>query len=196
MTRVKDLRRNKKHRNIAIKHGLDRRIVFETFDHQVANQIEIHLIAELKTHVDHGFGANFTHGGDGVIGHAQESIDLIKASWDDEKRQRYSKRMKEKNPMHDLAVVNKVASSLRQTLTGVKKSPEHRENIRLSKLGDKNPMKGCVGSKSPFALSIQVCERIRQMLDENLTQREISEETGVSTGTIKAIKSGKHWSCS
>ena len=96
--------------------------------------------------------------------------------------------------MHDPLVVQKVIRSLKQTLTGVKKSPEHCENIRLSKLGDKNPMQGLTGSKSPNALNIRICQRIKRMLGEGYTQHEISEETGISTGTIKTIKSGKHWS--
>jgi hypothetical protein len=195
LNRLRHERRNAKHRAIVMKYGLDRRVVLETFNIDVANTCEVFLIAQLKTHADHGFGANFTIGGDGVVGHAQESIALMKACWSDEKRRRYSERMRQNNPMHDASVVARQAASLRAVTTGVPKSLSHCEHIRLSKLGDKNPMKGRTGVLSPSALALERCVQVQQLLVSGLSVHEIHEATGISAPIIRSIRDGRHWSC-
>ena len=67
--RVKKQERNPLHTNIKNKHGMVRKILFETYSEQEAFQKEIELIRELKTYIDFGEGgANFTLGGDGCVG--------------------------------------------------------------------------------------------------------------------------------
>jgi len=67
--RVKNLDRNQLHKRIKNKHGIFRKILFETYSEQEAFQKEIELIQELKTHIDFGEGgANFTLGGEGSSG--------------------------------------------------------------------------------------------------------------------------------
>jgi len=88
--RAKDLDRNQLHANIKNKHGMVRKIVFETYSEQEAFVKEIELIQELKTHVDFGEGgANFTLGGEGVSGYKyseeqkEKRSKLSKKMWED-----------------------------------------------------------------------------------------------------------------
>jgi hypothetical protein len=71
--RLARLYRNKHHKHIIEKHGIDRRVLFETHDEQLALNEEIRLIAEMHTYVYdveyNGIGCNYTIGGDGVSGH-------------------------------------------------------------------------------------------------------------------------------
>lgn len=82
--RVKDLNRNQLHTNIKNKHGMFRKVVFETLSEQDAFDKEVQLIQELKTHIDFDEGgANFTLGGEGTSGckHTDEQrkkLEIIK----------------------------------------------------------------------------------------------------------------------
>ncbi len=72
--RLKSLKRNQKHTNIANKHG-QRRVVAYEFDNEAdASAKEIELIAGLQTRDTFG-GSNFTDGGDGRAGgvHSEET---------------------------------------------------------------------------------------------------------------------------
>lgn len=67
--RVKKRKRNKLHRVISEKYGLERKIVFETDNEQEAFEKETQLILEYNTYVyGDGWGANFTLGGEGTSG--------------------------------------------------------------------------------------------------------------------------------
>lgn len=65
--------RNKHHKHIAEKYGLDRRVLFGTRDEAFALEQEVKLIAKMHTFVHdpahNGIGVNYTQGGDGVSGH-------------------------------------------------------------------------------------------------------------------------------
>jgi len=69
MDRVQDLGRNNIHQSIAERHGMERRIVFETYEEPEAFEKEVELIAELKTKASLNLGgANLTDGGEGATG--------------------------------------------------------------------------------------------------------------------------------
>lgn len=69
LSRTKDFkRRNRKWHNIVAKHGVTRKIVFETQDESSALFEEARLIFELKTR-DYLGGANMDDGGKGVKGY-------------------------------------------------------------------------------------------------------------------------------
>lgn len=69
--RLKNLYRNLLHRRIMAKYGHERRVEFETPHREEALAKEIELISHYKTffHEKGSWGANFTRGGDGTIGH-------------------------------------------------------------------------------------------------------------------------------
>lgn len=71
LNRIKTIKRNKKHTNIVNKYGVNRIVIFETYDELASFELEIEKITEHKTYV-HGddltFGANFTKGGEGASG--------------------------------------------------------------------------------------------------------------------------------
>lgn len=70
-SRIKNFERNSVHVNITAKHGCQRVIVLETDDENEAFEVEIELIASLKTFMHGGegwWGANLTLGGDGACG--------------------------------------------------------------------------------------------------------------------------------
>lgn len=91
--RLKRRYRNKHHRHVAQKHGMERRVLFGTRDEQFALDEEVRVIAEMHTYVYdpayNGLGANYTSGGDGVSGHrdtleqrARRSVSQLRA-WQD-----------------------------------------------------------------------------------------------------------------
>lgn len=90
--RVKLEKRNPHHTNIKNKHGMVRKIVFETHSEQDAFNKEIELIQELKTYVDFGEGgANFTPGGEGGSGR-KYTDEQRKKTWDNPE---YKEKMSE-----------------------------------------------------------------------------------------------------
>ena len=114
--RVKlEKKRNPLHTNIKNKHGMVRKILFETYSEQEAFQKEVELIQELKTHIDFGEGgANFTLGGDGTTGY----------KWNEEQREEQREACKKKweNPEY-----REKFSEARKKLW---ENPEYREKIR------------------------------------------------------------------
>lgn len=65
------MKRNEHHSRISKKYGVNRVIVFETDNEQLAFLEEIHLIDALKTYAyeNENWGANYTRGGDGCSGY-------------------------------------------------------------------------------------------------------------------------------
>ncbi len=116
-----------------------------------------------------------TRGGDGIVNPSEEVREKMKASWTLEKREKFSKRLRENNPMKDPETALKAARILRENLTGKKKSKEHAENIRKSKLGDKNPMFGKPGIKS--MLGRKANDETRQRMSVAQKKLTISLET-------------------
>jgi hypothetical protein len=126
IARVKTLRRNRHHTNIAQKYGVRREIMLITSIETMALEREVELIAERKTFVygDYVFGANYTRGGEGVSGarfewsnqrredarQAQlrsfqkperlaQHVAATTKQWQDQaRRQEQSERMKRSNP--------------------------------------------------------------------------------------------------
>jgi len=95
--RVKKTNRNSLHTKIKNKHGMVRKVVFETYSEQEAFQKEIELIQELKTyfHLGEG-GANFTLGGEGGSGR-KYTDEQRKKTWENpEIRKKYIESRKRK----------------------------------------------------------------------------------------------------
>jgi len=117
--RVLTLRRNGKHKHVAITHGINRIIEFETSDENQAFEQERRLIVNYHTFVNDDlagpFACNFTIGGDGTSGF----------KWSDEAITRVSHQRKGKN--------NRLGS---------KHSQETKMKQRESKLGTRNPSFG------------------------------------------------------
>lgn len=69
-SRVARLNRNKHHRNISKRYGVERRVVFCSRDEAATLDLECELIVEYKTCVlyEDSWGANYTVGGNGVSG--------------------------------------------------------------------------------------------------------------------------------
>jgi hypothetical protein len=98
LRRVKDEIRNKKHSAIAKRFGINRVIIFETFDEIFANEIEKLKIIEYGTlahgyHVsDDDFGSNFTSGGEGFSGVFQEERlrrkNVMTSRWNDQEERK------------------------------------------------------------------------------------------------------------
>lgn len=70
--RLKNPRRNNLHKHVREHRGLDRRIVFTTYDNDIANRKEVEVIAARHTYLHdpeyNGVGTNFTIGGDTSMG--------------------------------------------------------------------------------------------------------------------------------
>jgi hypothetical protein len=66
--RLQDFSRNVVHTRIKAKYGIQRRVIFETFDEGLALYVESETISLLNTFVPDGWGANLTLGGEGVSG--------------------------------------------------------------------------------------------------------------------------------
>lgn len=75
-SRLKRHARNKHHANISAKHGMERRVEYETLCEAEAFDVERKLILELGTHVysPNHWGANYTLGGDGVKGSKRPAL--------------------------------------------------------------------------------------------------------------------------
>lgn len=71
--RINRVHRNKHHKHVVQKHGIERRVLLCTRDEQFALDEEVCLIAQMRTYVHdseyNGVGTNYTQGGDGVSGH-------------------------------------------------------------------------------------------------------------------------------
>lgn len=99
-SRVKCKKRNPHHTNIKNKHGMVRKIVFETHSEQDAFNKEIERIQELKTYVDFGEGgANFTLGGDGKRGYkfTDEQRETTRKVWEIPEHKERCEKYTEKN---------------------------------------------------------------------------------------------------
>ena len=113
--RVRKEKRNPLHANIKNKHGMVRKIVFETYSEQEAFDKEIELIQELKTHIDFDEGgANLSLGGGGSSGY----------KFTDEQRKKLSESLKKalENPEH-----REKMSELSKKLW---EDPEYREKMK------------------------------------------------------------------
>ena len=89
MKRVRDMKRNQLHENIAKTHGVIRKIIYECETNEIACELEIRTIKELNTfHGDNPRGANFTRGGEGAPGMDQtakrEKMKLLRATESEE----------------------------------------------------------------------------------------------------------------
>lgn len=146
-SRIKDLNRNNLHTKIKNKHGILRKILFETHSEQDAFQKEIELIQELKTHIDFGEGgANFTLGGEGCLGskrneeQRENTSKSLKKKWEDhEYRQKNieSKKKKWEDPEFKLKVIESQKKKwedpeYRQKMSEIFKKPETIEKKRES----------------------------------------------------------------
>lgn len=108
-----------------------------------ARNAEMLWIDERCTFVDvkNSRGYNETRGGEGDCLSAK-SKRKIAAGWSEERRRIASERMRNSNPMKDKETAKRVTQQLARFWTGREWTREHRENVRLSKMGSKNPNYG------------------------------------------------------
>jgi len=196
--RVKKERRNHLHTNIKNKHGIIRKVVFESRNEQEAFDKEIQLIGELQTHVDHGNGgANFTLGGEGSSGykfteeHREKRSELNKKMWEDpeiramikekqrlgwedpehrEKRSELSKKMWEDPERRE-----KVSKSMKKAL----EDPEHRKKMSetLKKRYEDPEVRKKQGEKMREVLSDpEIREKISRITKEKLSDPEVRKK--------------------
>ncbi len=69
--RVRTKKRNRHHTRLVNLYGMRREVVYATKDEQAAFEFEEQLIAEHRTFVHDGWGANFSRGGEGPSGYRQ-----------------------------------------------------------------------------------------------------------------------------
>jgi len=146
--RVQDLQRNELHSRIKNKHGIIRKVVFETHSEQDTFDKEVQLIQELQTHIDHGNGgANFTFGGEGGVGYKfteeqkekmseshkkkwenpeyrAKMLEMVKTHWEDPE---FKAKMKEVH--NDLKTKKKKSEAVKKLW----EDPEHREKMSESR---------------------------------------------------------------
>jgi len=142
--RVQDLKRNRLHTNIRKKHGVVRKVVFESFVEQECFDKEVELIQELGTHVDHGRGgSNLTLGGDGISGYRyteeqrEKKSESNKKRWEDpEYREKISGVFSDPEYKKKLSELNKERFSdpeqkkkMSEKLREVYSDPELREKM-------------------------------------------------------------------
>lgn len=116
--------RNKKHLDVALKHGIKRTVVaaFTAEDRQLACENESRLIAELGTFsTRNNKGCNFTSGGDGTANHVVSS---------EEKKRRSLRQTGDNNIAKRPDVRKKISESQR----GKVFSDERRSNISIARL--------------------------------------------------------------
>lgn len=129
--RTQFLKRNKLHTNIRNKHGMIRKIVFETTDESEAFEKEVQLIQELGTFAEDGIGANYTLGGEGTSGyknrfteeHKKNHLHAIQKFFEDpENRKKYSEKWK--NPEY--------REMMCKARKKVWENPDHKEKVSKS----------------------------------------------------------------
>jgi len=126
--RVKKERRNHLHTNIKNKHGIIRKVVFESRNEQEAFDKEVQLIGELQTYVHYGNGgANLTLGGEGGSGYkytkeqSEKLSESSKKMWEDpEQRKKISESIKK--AWEDPEAKKKLSESIKKKW----EDPEHR----------------------------------------------------------------------
>ena len=196
--RVKKERRNPLHTNIKNKHGIIRKVVFESRNEQESLEKEIQLIGELQTHVDHGKGgANFTLGGEGVSGykHSDEHKENVRKSnkknWEDPEHRKKmcesSKKMWE-DPEHKKKVSQGIKDHYKdpearkkqgEKMREVLSDPEIREKIsRITKEKLSDP-----------EIRKKMSEKVK-LSAEKLTPEQRSERTrlGWETRRLKKLQ--------
>lgn len=127
LRRVHDLKRNKKHTNVALKHGLKRVIVEKFVDEKQAFMLEERLIAERSTFMT-DIGCNFTRGGEGVSGPSKRKGTKLPATHCENIS--LGKRGKPTHWSRPKSEAFKAMISA--ALTGIKRSEETRKKIALS----------------------------------------------------------------
>lgn len=156
--RVLYVERNEHHANIVKKHGLQRKIVFETESEAEAFERECALIAELHTFVSdpsyNGFGCNYTPGGEGHVPSELDRVgrsERLKARWQDpESREVLSLSMRGKPKGAHTEEWKKNHS---QKLKGRKRAPFTAETrakmsaAQKGRQGKKGPMRSNVMKK-------------------------------------------------
>ena len=156
-------RRNSKHKNVAIKYGLDRRVVFESNDEKSSFDEEIRLISELHLYVGdpqhNEIACNFTVGGDGASGtiHSEQSrMNMSIAA----KKRGISEEVRRKSI--ESRKKNGLSLATRQKLSDIGKGRHHSPETR-AKMSESAKLRG-----------ISAAARIK--MREKLIGRHLSDE--------------------
>lgn len=145
--RVKDHKRNKKHTNVAKKHGCRREIVFMSSCSNAVTQHEIDLISELHTYVGDDLtgelSCNFTKGGEGVTGRivSEETRDKMRRPKKQSTKIKMSAYARNRTIEHNARISDalrgqakpqNVRAKISVKLTGRHLSAEHINNIKVA----------------------------------------------------------------
>jgi hypothetical protein len=176
--RVKTEKRNSLHTNIKNKHGIIRKVVFESRNEQEAFDKEVQLIHEFQTYVDHGNGgANLTLGGEGVSGYKysdelrEKMSELHKKKWEDPKlREKISESVKKQ--WEDPEYREKISEKSRNSQKKMWEDPEYREKRRetVKKLWE-DPKHSDPGFRKKYG------EKMREILSDPEIREKISRIT-------------------
>lgn len=139
--RVSNLKRNKHHSSISKKYGIKREIVFFSFDNQLVCELEIELIKQFHTFVEdveYKFGANYTIGGEGVVGrhHTEEFKNQLRSRCK-ENSPNYgitrSKESKLKNRLSHLDThhTEETCEKISESRQGMKFTDVHKKNMSI-----------------------------------------------------------------
>lgn len=186
IARVNDLQRNRKHSNIAGKHGSQRILILENVTEREAFDKEIELIADCQTnahrHPENHYACNFTDGGEGISGlvHSEESR---KKMSDNSGSRREDVRKK----MSDAAKGKRKSPETCRRMSDAKKSqkcsPEHcaaikyaRQFYRLPPRSVEHNLKISITRRKNYAIRL-----MKNVLDElqseyGVTLRDVSFE--------------------
>lgn len=164
-------------------------IIEECDSEEKALEREIYWIKEYKTNIckfGDQFGYNLTDGGEGASGHLHS----------EESKQKMSEASigKPKSDFHkDQLSIAKI---------GTKLSDEHKKNIGIGGLGKKRTSESIAklsaskaGNKNPQSvLCDQKVKEIKILfIENNLSNKQISNKYGVSSRTIRDIKNNITW---
>ncbi len=143
-------------------------IVEDNLSEQDAHNLEIQLIARYgRKDLGTGILQNKTNGGDGVSGAkfgrpSDETIEKIRTA---NTGKTFSDATKEKMSHARTGLKDSDITKQRKSASARKpKTKEHIDNIKKSKLGEKNPMFGKVGPNKGKKMSEEQKEKIRQTL--------------------------------
>lgn len=157
-------------------------IIKDNLTEEEANIMEISLIERYgRKDLGTGILINLTDGGDGTSGHVrpQSAIDshreklkgrkrpkeLVRRIDETHRGKKRSDETKQKQREIRLGTKDSEETRLKKSEAAKKpKSKEHAENIRLSKIGEKNPMFGKTSPNKGKKMSEEQKEKIRQTL--------------------------------
>lgn len=197
--RVASMQRNRYHRSVLRKFGINRKIVLSTRDRSFAIEQEVKLIDELKTR-DFLGGANFTDGGEGTPGRkmsqlGRKNISLFALSNWKNNRDEMMKRLFS-SEVHE----RRVASLRKTTQTDSYKEKQRLHTLNnLTPLNRKNRSEGQKNRNSIIEnrfFKSRAVKQIDLLTGETVavfySTKEAERQTGVLQGNISRTARNRH----